>query len=72
VPPPSLAQVLTLPVGVIFVPATVASETVAVHSVAALTGSELGVQLTTVALLRWVTVKAKLFELLVRWSVSPT
>jgi hypothetical protein len=66
-PPPatSVAQVLTLPVGVVAVPKSV-SDTVAVHRVAALTGSELGVQLTTVALLRWVTVKAKLFELLVR------
>jgi hypothetical protein len=52
----------TVPVGALVVPPEV-SVTVAVHVVGALTGTEAGVQLTAVVVLRLVTVKAVLPEL---------
>jgi hypothetical protein len=64
---------LTLPVGKLLVPASV-SPTVAVQVLAALTGTEAGVQVTVVVVPRGLTPRAKLAapELaLVAWAPSP-
>ncbi len=53
---------LTVPVGVIAVPVDV-SETVAVHDEAWFTTSGLGLQLTLVEVVRWLTVRLKVLEL---------
>ncbi len=53
---------VTVVVGVIFVPPLV-SVTVAVHVVTALRSTSLELQLTVVEVVRWVTVRLKVFEL---------
>lgn len=60
---------LTVPVGVITVPEE-ESVTVAVHMVCSLRATEAGMQLTIVVVLRFPTVKLKVFELPL-WFVSP-
>jgi hypothetical protein len=68
-----VVQLSTVPVGVVGVPAFV-SVTVAVHTVVALTATELGKQLTEVEVDRVPTLSAKgvALLLLARWSVSPS
>ncbi len=59
---------LTVPAGVMDVPDDV-SETVALHEIPWLTTTGLGLQLVLVEVVRWLTVRLKVPEL-VEWSVS--
>jgi len=70
VPVPLVVQ-LTVPVGVIGVPAAEVSTTVAVHVVTLLTTIEAGAQTTVVLVVLGFTITVAVLELLVAWIESP-